>query len=148
LLYGQQYELIFVFKVGKGAPINNVAVGACGGTKRTFGTSLNASNMITQGKVAPRSAVKPLAMITDVIRNFSKQAAVILDPFGGAGNLLIAAERTGRRARVIELDPIFVDISIERWQRLTGGRARHGENGRPFVRPGNTGVLSGHNGVE
>ena len=60
-------------------------------------------------------------------------AALILDPFGGAGTTLVAAERTGRRARVIELNPIFVDISIERWQRLTGGTAFNADTGEPFV---------------
>jgi hypothetical protein len=68
---------------------------------------------------------------------------VILDPFGGAGTTLIAAERTDRRARLIELDPVFVDVSIERWQRLTGGTARHADSGQPFVRPGNAAVTPG-----
>jgi DNA modification methylase len=52
----------------------------------------------------------------------------------GAGTTLIAAERTGRRARVIELNPIFVDVSIERWQRLTGGTALHADSGQSFAR--------------
>ena len=54
-------------------------------------------------------------------------------PFGGAGTTIIAAEQTGRRARLIEIDPLFVTISIERWQRLTGGtavRAQSGKDGR------------------
>ena len=72
-------------------------------------------------------------MIADAIRDCSNRGGLILDPFGGAGTTLIAAERTGRRARVIELDPIFVDVSIERWQRLTGGTARPCRE-RPSVR--------------
>jgi DNA modification methylase len=87
-------------------------------------------------------------MIADAIRDCSNRGGVILDPFGGAGSLLIAAERTGRRARVIERNPIFVDISIERWQQLTGGKARHAENGRPFARPDKAGEQSGHDPVE
>ena len=83
--------------------------------------------------------VKPVAMIADAIRDCSNRGGVILDPFGGAGTTLIAAERTGRRARAIELDPVFVDVSIERWQRLTGGTALHADTGRPFVRSGSTG---------
>ena len=67
---------------------------------------------------------------------------MILDPFGGAGTTLIAAERTGRRARLIELDPIFVDASIERWQRLTGGTALHADTGQPFLRTGSTGAAT------
>jgi DNA modification methylase len=70
------------------------------------------------------------------MRDCSNRGGVILDPFGGAGTTLIAAERTGRRARLIELDPIFVDASVERWQRLTGGTARHADTGRPFTRAG------------
>jgi DNA modification methylase len=75
-------------------------------------------------------------MIADAMRDCSNRGGVILDPFGGAGTTLIAAERTGRRARLIELDPIFVDASVERWQRLTGGTARHADTGRPFTRAG------------
>jgi DNA modification methylase len=57
---------------------------------------------------------------------------VILDCFGGAGTTLIAAEKTGRHARILELNPIYVDVTIERWQRLTGQVAYHAETGRPF----------------
>jgi DNA modification methylase len=73
-------------------------------------------------------------MIEDAIRDSSNRAGLILDPFGGCGTTLIAAERTGRRARLIERDPILVDLTIERWQRLTCGTARHAESGRAFVR--------------
>ena len=73
-------------------------------------------------------------MVADAIRDCCDRGAVILDPFGGTGTTLIAAEQTGRRARVIERDPIFVDVAIERWQRLTGRVARHADSGRPFAR--------------
>jgi DNA modification methylase len=72
-------------------------------------------------------------LVADAIRDCSMRGGLILDPFGGAGTTLIAAERTGRRARVIELDPVFVDVSIDRWQRLTGGAAIHAESGRRFA---------------
>ena len=77
-------------------------------------------------------------MIADAICDCSNRGGVILDPFGGAGTTLIAAERTGRRARVIELEAAFVDISIERWQRLTGATARHADTDQPFDRGGNS----------
>jgi hypothetical protein len=60
-------------------------------------------------------------MVADAIRDCSNRNGVILDPWRGAGTALIAAEKTGRRARLIEIDPLFVDTSIERWQRLTWG---------------------------
>jgi DNA modification methylase len=76
-------------------------------------------------------------MIADAIHDCSNRGGLILDPFGGAGTTLIAAERTGRRARVIELDPAFVDLSIERWQRLTGGVAVNADTSQPFAGAGN-----------
>ena len=81
-------------------------------------------------------------MIADAIRDCSNRSGLVLDLFGGAGTTLIAAERTGRRARVIEIDPIFVDASIERWQRLTGGIALHADSGRPFARCFNRGAAA------
>jgi len=97
-------------------------------------------NGTSKSKLALHPTVKPVAMIADAIRDCSNRGGVILDPFGGAGTTLIAAERTGRRAFVIELDPIFVDASIERWQRLTGGTARHADSGRPFAPSDNPGA--------
>jgi DNA modification methylase len=91
-------------------------------------------NGTRKSKLALHPTVKPVAMIADAIRDCSNPGGLVLDPFGGAGTTLIAAERTGRRARVIEIDPLFVDVSIERWQRLTGGNARHAESGKEFSR--------------
>lgn len=133
-LYRSKHELIFVFKVGKGAHINNVALGRHGRHRTNVWdyVSQNALSGTVKGKLALHPTVKPVAMIADAMRDCSNRGGLILDPFGGAGTTLIAAERTGRRARVIELDPIFVDVSIQRWQRLTGGAARHAESGQPF----------------
>ena len=65
--------------------------------------------------------VKPVALVADAIKDCSKRGEVVLGPFAGSGTTLIAAEKTGRRARVIEFDPIF-----------TGKKARLAENGRSF----------------
>ena len=125
-LYRSKHELIFVFKVGKKPHINNVALGKWGRHRTNVWdyVSQNALNGTKKSKLALHPTVKPVAMIADAIRDCSNRGGLILDPFGGAGTTLIAAERTGRRARVIELEPIFVDVTIERWQRLTGGTAR------------------------
>jgi DNA modification methylase len=137
-LYRSKHELIFVFKVGKGAHINNVALGRYGWHRTNVWDyfSQNTLSGSRKGKLALHPTVKPVAMIADAIRDCSNRGGLILDPFGGAGTTLIAAERTGRRARVIELDPTFVDVSIERWQRLTGGTAIHAVSGQPFVQSG------------
>jgi DNA modification methylase len=144
-LYRSKHELIFIYKVGTAAHINNVALGRYGRHRTNVWdyVSQNALNGTSKSKLALHPTVKPVAMIADAIRDCSNRGGVILDPFAGAGTTLIAAERTGRRARLIELDPIFVDVSIERWQRLTGGTALHAASGRPFVRSDNRGATPG-----
>jgi DNA modification methylase len=67
--------------------------------------------------------VKPVSLIADAIRDCSQRKGLILDPFAGSGTVLIAAERTGRYARAIELDPQYVDVAIQRWQRVTKKKA-------------------------
>jgi DNA modification methylase len=139
-LYRSKHELIFVFKVGKNPHINNVALGRYGRHRTNVWDypSQNSLSRTKKSKLALHPTVKPVAMIADAIRDCSNRGGLILDPFGGAGTALIAAERTSRRARVIELDPLFVDVSIERWQRLTGGTAVRAETGEPFAHPGRT----------
>jgi hypothetical protein len=141
-LFRSKHELIFVFKVGKRPHVNNVALGRYGRHRSNVWdyASQNALNGSAKSKLSLHPTVKPVAMIADAIRDCSNRGGLILDPFGGAGTTLIAAERTGRRARVIELNPIFVDVSIERWQRLTGGTAVHAESGQPFARSGSVAV--------
>ena len=73
--------------------------------------------------------MKPVALVERTIRNSSKSRDIVLDPFGGSGTTLIAAARAGRRARLIELDPKYVDVIVHRWQDLTGGRATHATTG-------------------
>ena len=78
--------------------------------------------------------MKPVALVERAIRNSSKTRDIVLDPFGGSGSTLIACEKTGRHARLVELDPKYCDVIIERWQRFTGDRARHGDSGEVFPR--------------
>jgi DNA modification methylase len=76
--------------------------------------------------------MKPVALVERAIRNSSKSRDIVLDPFGGSGTTMIAAERAGRRARLVELDPKYVDVIVQRWQDLTGGSATHGTTDQPF----------------
>ena len=85
-----------------------------------------------KSKLSLHPTVKPVAMVADAIRDCSNRNDIILDPFGGAGTTLIAAERTGRRARLIEIDPRYVDITVRRWQALTGRTAVHAVTGAAF----------------
>nr|WP_251044310.1 MULTISPECIES: site-specific DNA-methyltransferase [unclassified Lysobacter] len=76
--------------------------------------------------------MKPVALVERAIRNSSKSRDLILDPFGGSGTTLIAAEKTGRRARLIELDPKYADVIVRRWQDHTGQAALRQSDGMPF----------------
>jgi hypothetical protein len=132
-LYESQYDLVFVFRVGNHPRIRNVRRGRQGGKRSDVWRYHEPSG--SHGKSESndaQGAIARVAMIADAMRDGSKRGGLILDPFGGAGATLIAAEQTGRRARVIERDPKLVDFSIERWQRLTGAEARHAVIGQLF----------------
>jgi DNA modification methylase len=133
-LYRSQHELIFVYKHGTARHINNVNLGRHGRNRTNVWTyvSQSALSATSKSKLALHPTVKPVAMIADAIRDCSNPGDIILDPFGGAGTTMIAAEKTGRRARLLELNPVYVDASIQRWQRLTGQTAYHAETGRPY----------------
>ena len=67
--------------------------------------------------------MKPVELVERAIRNSSRPGNVVLDPFGGSGTTLIAAEKSGRIARLIELDPKYVDVIVRRWEEFTGKQA-------------------------
>ncbi len=77
--------------------------------------------------------MKPVALIERAIRNSSKSRDIVLDPFGGSGTTMIAAEQSARRARLIELDPKYVDVSVVRWQSFAGAVAVLAETGETFA---------------
>ena len=76
--------------------------------------------------------MKPVELVERAVKNSSKSRDLVLDPFGGSGSTLIACEKTGRRARLIELDPKYVDVIVRRWQDWTGKTAVHAETGLAF----------------
>jgi DNA modification methylase len=76
--------------------------------------------------------VKPVALVADAIRDCSRRGEIVLDCFGGSGSTLIAAEKTGRAARLIEYDPLYCDTTIRRWEKLTGKQATLGGTGDTF----------------
>ena len=69
--------------------------------------------------------VKPIQLIADVILDCTKRNDIVLDPFLGSGSTLLAAERANRRGYGIELDPLYVDTAVERWQKMTGQKAHN-----------------------
>jgi DNA modification methylase len=76
--------------------------------------------------------MKPVALVERALRNSSKSRDIVLDPFGGSGSTLIACEKSGRQARLVELDPRYCDVIVQRWQDWTGAMAVLEEDGRSF----------------
>ena len=76
--------------------------------------------------------VKPTALVADAIRDCTRRGETVLDGFGGSGTTLIAAETTGRSARLIEYDPLYCDVILRRYQRLTGRPGQLDATGQPF----------------
>ena len=135
-LYRNAHELVTVFKKGTAKHVNNVQLGKHGRNRTTI---WRYPGIVKQGKGRAKAlslhpTVKPVAMIADAILDSSPRAGIILDPFGGSGTTLIAAEVTSRRARLIELDPLYVDTIIERFEILSGAEAIHAETGMSFAR--------------
>lgn len=133
-LYRSQHEFIFVFKNGNGRHTNNIELGKHG-RYRTNVWEYPGVNSFGNGRMeelAMHPTVKPVAMFADAMKDCSKRGGIILDPFGGSGTTLIAAEKTGRKGRLIELDPLYCDVSILRWQNFTGEEAIHAETGKTF----------------
>jgi DNA modification methylase len=77
--------------------------------------------------------MKPVELVERALRNSSRSGDVVMDPFGGSGTTIIACEKTGRRARLMELDPRYCDVIVRRWQQFTGGRAVLESDGRSFA---------------
>jgi DNA modification methylase len=76
--------------------------------------------------------VKPVALVADAIKDCSRRGGLVLDPFGGSGTTIIAAEKTGRHARVVEIDPHYCDVAVRRWEAYTGKQAIHAVTGMAF----------------
>jgi DNA modification methylase len=132
--YRSQHELIFVWKNGRGKHINNVELGRHGRNRSNVWTysGVNAFGPDRLDELAMHPTVKPVALVADAIRDCSRRGDIVLDSFGGSGTTLIACERTSRKGRLIELDPIYCDQIVRRWQKLTGQTALRGGNDQPF----------------
>lgn len=133
-LYRSKHELVFVYKNGKEPHINNVELGKHGRYRTNVWeyAGQNTFHKNRDSELSLHPTVKPVAMIADAILDCSKRGSIILDPFGGSGTTLIAAEKTGRRARLMEIDPHYVDVAVRRWQELTGKEAVHVKTGKTF----------------
>jgi DNA modification methylase len=116
--YRSRHELVFAFKSGTAPHINSFELGQHGRYRTNVWQYRGMSTLGTQRQeeLALHPTVKPVALIADAIKDVSKRSGTVLDCFGGSGSTLIAAHKTRRQARVIEIDPIYVDRIIRRWE--------------------------------
>jgi DNA modification methylase len=135
-LYRSQHELIYVFKNGRTRHRNNVELGQHGRNRSNVWQYPSPNQFGRKGEegnlAALHPTVKPVALIADAILDCSARGDLVLDPFLGSGSTLLAAERVGRICRGMELDPLYVDAAIRRWQHFTGGSAVHDATGNRF----------------
>jgi DNA modification methylase len=132
--YRSKHELVFVFKQGTSEHTNSFGLGETG-RYRTNVWDYAGISSIGAGRaedLAMHPTVKPVALIADAIRDCSRRGEIVLDGFGGSGSTLIAAEKTGRCARLIEYDPLYCDTIVRRWEKLTGKRALLSPGGSAF----------------
>jgi hypothetical protein len=135
-LYRSQHELVFVFKHGRAPHRNNVQLGKHGRNRtnvwnypcaRSFSRASDEGNLL-----GLHPTVKPVRLVADALLDSTARGDIVLDAFLGSGTTLIAAERTGRRCYALEIDPLYVDTAIRRWQAYTGEPACHAVTGRSF----------------
>jgi DNA modification methylase len=134
--YRSQHEFVFVFRNGKGKHQNNIQLGQYGRNRTNVWEYPSINTVSKSGDegnlLALHPTVKPVALIADALLDCSARGDLVLDAFLGSGSTLIAAERTGRICYGIELDPLYVDTAIRRWQRHTGDHAIHVGSGKRF----------------
>ena len=132
--YRSKHELMFVFKVGTAPHTNNFGLGADGRHRANVWdyAGVSGGGAARDEALAMHPTVKPVALVADALRDCSKRGDIILDGFGGSGATLIAAELCGRVARVIEIDPLYVDTIVRRFEQFTGKAATLAKTGETF----------------
>lgn len=132
--YRSQHELIGVFRVGTEPHLNNVELGRHGRSRSNVWhyAGVNAFRAGRLDDLKAHPTVKPVALVAEAMKDVTRRGDVVLDTFGGSGTTLLAAERVGRKAYVLELEPRFVDVAIRRWQAFTKRDVIHEETGLSF----------------
>jgi DNA modification methylase len=119
--YRSGHELIFVFKNGDAPHINNIELGRHGRNRSNVWTypGVNTFRAGRLDDLAMHPTVKPVALVADAMRDCSRRGDIVLDLFMGSGTTIMAGERVGRRAYGLEIDPLYVDVAVRRWQAYT-----------------------------
>ena len=133
-LYRSQHELIFIYKSGTGRHTNNVELGKNGRNRSNVWSYDSAAVQARKGNnlLALHPTAKPVQLVMDALLDCSSRGKIVLDSFLGSGTTVLAAEHTGRICHGIELDPLYIDTTIRRWQNLTGRDAVRLGDGKLF----------------
>jgi DNA modification methylase len=132
--YRSKHELIFVFKVGQGPHTNSFGLGETGRYRTNVWdyAGVNTLRPERAAELGMHPTVKPVMLVADAIQDCSRRGEIVLDPFAGSGTTVIAAEKTGRSARAIEVDPSYCDCIMRRYEKLTGQPAILSATGATF----------------
>ena len=133
-LYRSQHELLPLFKKGTASHVNNIALGKRGRHRTNLWTYAGASSVGSDARrgLQDHPTVKPTAMLEDALIDLTNRGEIVVDPFLGSGSTLIAAENTGRVCRGVELDPLYVDVVIRRYEAATGTSVTLADTGEAF----------------
>jgi DNA modification methylase len=133
--YRSRHELIFAFKNGTAPHINSFELGQHGRYRTNVWNykGMNSFGGKRTQEIGLHPTVKPVALLADAIKDVSTRGAIVLDLFGGSGSTLIAAHKTGRRGYLMELDPVYCDRIIRRWQAFAKDDAILAATGETFA---------------
>jgi DNA modification methylase len=133
-LYRSQHELVAIFRVGEAPHLNNVRLGRHGRSRSNVWhyAGVNCFRAGRMDELRAHPTVKPIALVADAMKDCTRRQDVVLDTFCGSGTTILAAERVGRRAYGLELEPKYVDVAIRRWQAFTRRDAIHIETRSTF----------------
>jgi DNA modification methylase len=133
-LYRSQHELLPLFKKGTASHINNVELGRRGRWRSNVWTYPGASSLASDARqgLKDHPTVKPTSMLEDALLDLTNRSDIVIDPFLGSGSTLIAADKIGRVCRGVELDPLYVDVIVRRYEAATGATATLAGTGETF----------------
>jgi DNA modification methylase len=119
--YRSRHELIFAFKKGAAPHVNSFELGQHGRYRTNVWQykGMNSFKAARDDELALHPTVKPVQMVADAIKDVSHRGGIVLDLFGGSGSTLIAAHKTGRRAYLCEIEPVYCDRIIARWEAIS-----------------------------
>jgi DNA modification methylase len=132
--YRSQHEFVGIFRVGQAPHLKKFELGRNRRSRTNVwhyaGVNSLPASCMEELRLHP--SAKPVALVADAIKDCTRRGDIVLDTFCGLGTTIMAAERVGRHARAVEIEPRFVDVAIRRWQAFTRGEARHAESGLKF----------------